>query len=350
MNVSNPNVLVSVIIPVYNVEKFISEAIESVLNQSFESIEIILVDDGSNDNSLIICEQYLYKDSRIKLIKQKNFGVSIARNNGLNSALGEYIFFMDSDDTIDSEFISTSYNIAKKKDSDIVIIGDYYCKRLPNISALPTCALFLKHSFLKKHFDIRFPKNIQPCEDGLFSHQLLALTHEIAENPSGIYNYREHDNQNHIKINNDTDKLLTQIPIWFKILEDFYNKYNLYNSHAFHFALFLEHEPFELRYIAMPISSNQKEYLHKLIKDFYQKNVNPYINMNDRTKLSKLFLVFLASNDYKEFEKYHKRYLLNLKIKFKFKKFLYKFKLKLINIIPISKYRRSLRNKIKIDL
>ena len=102
MEVNNSNIIVSVIIPVYNVEKYISEAIESVLNQSLIDIEVILIDDGSTDNSLLICEQFLQKESRIKLLKQKNSGVSNARNNGLNLAIGKYVFFMDSDDTIDS--------------------------------------------------------------------------------------------------------------------------------------------------------------------------------------------------------------------------------------------------------
>lgn len=349
MDVNSSNVLVSIIIPVYNVEKFISETIESVLNQSFKAIEIILVDDGSKDSSLLICEKYLQIDSRIKVLKQNNSGVSIARNNGLKIASGAYIFFMDSDDTLDSEFIATSYEIAKKNDSDIVVVGAYYCKRMPHVSALPTCAQFIKHLFLVKYHDIRFPKNIQPCEDGLFSHQLLALTNSISENPFGIYYYREHENQNHIKINENSGALLEKIPFWFKILEDFYDKYNLYGSHALHLALFLEHEPFELRYISMPLDSNQKDYLHNLIKDFYKKNIEPFLNKNDKKKLSLPFQVFLKSNNYEKFEKFYKNHLLHLRIKLRFNFLFYKFKLKLINVIPISKYRKSLRNKIKLD-
>ena len=89
MKITNSDILVSVIVPIYNAERYISETIESILNQSLKNIEIILVNDGSTDSSLIICEQYLQKDSRIKFVNQNNSGVSIARNNGLKLANGE---------------------------------------------------------------------------------------------------------------------------------------------------------------------------------------------------------------------------------------------------------------------
>ena len=286
MEVNNSNIIVSVIIPVYNVEKYISEAIESVLNQSLIDIEVILIDDGSTDNSLLICEQFLQKESRIKLLKQKNSGVSNARNNGLNLAIGKYVFFMDSDDKIDSGFLKTSYEIGESQDLDIVVIRENCCRPLPNVSALPTWAQLLKHDFLKKYSDVRFPDNIQPCEDGLFSHQLLALTTKIGANPQGIYHYRQHENQNHKTIKEGVDKVLFQIPQWFVIIDQFYKKYNLYKSHSLHLALFMEHEPYQTRYHSMGLDSNQKEFLFDLIKDFLQKNSIPFLKNEDK-KLKK---------------------------------------------------------------
>lgn len=343
------NKFVSVIIPVYNVERYIAEAIDSVLNQSLKNIEIILVDDGSTDKSLSICEEFCLKYFNIKLIKQSNSGVSTARNNGLNVASGDYIFFMDSDDTIDSEFINTSYNIAKEKDFDIVIVGKHYCERLPNVAALPTCAQFLKHDFLIKNSDVRFPLGIQPCEDGLFSHQLLSLTSKVGENPYGIYHYREHENQNHLKINENIDKLLNQIPRWFEILEQFYSKHDSFKSHALHLALFMEHEPFELRYIAMPLDSSQKDYLHKLIKSFVNENVTPYLEKKDYKKISKQFIVFLNSKNYKSFDRYYKRHLKIQKLKAEIRFCVYKIKMFSVNFVPISKYRKQIRKSIKLD-
>lgn len=341
------NILVSIIIPVFNVEQFIAETIESVLAQKLKDIEVIIVDDGSSDNSLKICLRYAEVDARIQLISQENQGVSIARNNGLLKAKGEYVFFMDSDDTIDNEFISSSYAIAKKNDSDIIIVGDYYCKRLPNLSALPTCAQFIKNDFLKNNSDVRFPEGIQPCEDGLFSHQLLALTDFVDKNPFGVYFYREHENQNHHRINENVEKVLKQIPKWFEILESFYKKNDIHTSHALHLAFFIEHEPFELRYLAMPLNDDQKDFLHNLIKDFFQKNVISNLSNKDKKRLSKPFVVFIKSKNYQKFDIFYKRHLWNLKMKRNFNIFIYKAKLKLVNIIPVSKYRKRIRAKIK---
>lgn len=100
---------VSVIIPVYNVEKYLEETVDSVVNQTLKEIEIILINDGSEDKSLKIAEEYLKKDKRIILINQKNQGVSFARNTGLKISNGEYIYFMDSDDFIDNDTLEICY-------------------------------------------------------------------------------------------------------------------------------------------------------------------------------------------------------------------------------------------------
>ena len=92
--------MISVIVPVYKTEKFLSDCIKSILNQTYHDLEVILVNDGSPDSSGQICEEYAKKDSRIKVIHQENAGVASARNTGLNLAAGEYITFVDSDDYI----------------------------------------------------------------------------------------------------------------------------------------------------------------------------------------------------------------------------------------------------------
>lgn len=339
MKIANSNILISVIIPVYNVENFIEETIESVLLQSLKNIEIILVDDGSIDKSLMICEQFSQNDSRIKLLRQKNSGVSNARNNGLELAEGEYVFFMDSDDTIDSEFLKSSYEVAKTGNFDIVIIGEYCCSWLPNVTALPTWAQLLKHDFLIKHSDVRFPANIQPCEDGLFSHQLLALTKRIGTNPAGVYHYRKHENQNHKTNNDSVDKVLLKIPKWFEILDDFYKRNNLYYSHSLHLAFFMEHEPFQLRYLSMPLNEEQKEYLHTIIKTFVLKNILPCLISADEKKLSTSFTYFINSKDSVEFDSFYKR----LKLKYKIRLFLVRF-------IPVSKIRKKMREQVRNEI
>lgn len=115
---------VSVIVPVYNVEKFLPECLDSLINQTLKDIEIICVNDGSKDNSLTILQKYAQKDSRIKIIDQQNQGLSAARNSGMKTASGEFIGFVDSDDWVDLNYYEKLYNAAKKFDSDIAV-GDF---------------------------------------------------------------------------------------------------------------------------------------------------------------------------------------------------------------------------------
>ena len=117
------NPLVSVIIPVYNVESYLKECLDSVVNQSYKNLEIILVDDGSNDGSGAICDDYASGDERIKVIHKKNGGVSEARNLGIKESRGEYITFVDADDFIDSKAMENLVTNSKKYKTDITI-GD----------------------------------------------------------------------------------------------------------------------------------------------------------------------------------------------------------------------------------
>ena len=119
----NNNIKVSVVVPVYNSEKYISKTLESIINQTVKEIEIICVNDGSKDNSLQILQQFQEKDKRIKIIDKKNEGVWKARMDGIKEAQGEYITFIDADDYIKNNFIESLYNNIKQNDSDIAICG-----------------------------------------------------------------------------------------------------------------------------------------------------------------------------------------------------------------------------------
>ncbi len=110
---------VSIIIPVYNVEKYLEKCLISLINQTLKEIEIICVNDGSTDNSRAILEQFQLKDKRIKILNQENLGVSQARNNGINIAQGEYIGFVDSDDYVDNDYFEKLYNSAKKFNAEV---------------------------------------------------------------------------------------------------------------------------------------------------------------------------------------------------------------------------------------
>ena len=128
----NDDVKISVIMPVYNVEEYLPKAIESVLNQSFNNFELILVNDGSIDNSGEICDSYAKKDKRIKVIHQVNSGAHNARNNALKLASGKYVCFFDSDDYIDNNMLEDLYDLAKKYNSNLVISGFYINTYLTN--------------------------------------------------------------------------------------------------------------------------------------------------------------------------------------------------------------------------
>ena len=118
--------MVTVIIPVYNVEMYLPLCINSILKQTYQNLEIILIDDGSTDDSPGICDTYALKDNRIKVIHQQNQGAAVARNTGLENATGEYIVFVDSDDFINEKMIEKLYIALKQTDSDLSICNFKY--------------------------------------------------------------------------------------------------------------------------------------------------------------------------------------------------------------------------------
>ena len=123
MIVEKNNFLISVIVPVYNVEKYINRCIDSILSQTYGYLEIILVDDGSKDSSGIICDAYKKIDSRIKVIHKENGGLSSSRNIGLDLCKGDYICFIDSDDWIAADTIEHLLLMITKYDGDCAQIG-----------------------------------------------------------------------------------------------------------------------------------------------------------------------------------------------------------------------------------
>lgn len=180
---------VSIIIPVYNVEKYLQRCLESIVNQTLQDIEIICVNDGSKDGSIEILEKFALKDSRIKLITQENAGVSAARNTGLDIAQGEYVMFLDGDDYYIKNACQIAYDSITAQGADIGVFGlfeKYWIfskfgrvnksirKALKTIT--PNLWLFqtfcwnkiYKKEFLSKN-NLKFPAGIKTSEDGIFS-------------------------------------------------------------------------------------------------------------------------------------------------------------------------------------
>ncbi|WP_330623213.1 glycosyltransferase family 2 protein [Kineothrix sp. MSJ-39] len=115
--------LISIIVPVYNVEKYLARCIDSILKQSYSNLEIILIDDGSTDTSGTICDQYTMKDQRIRVVHKKNEGLGYARNSGIELANGKYITFIDSDDYIGEKHIEKMYNLIINTNTDTCLAG-----------------------------------------------------------------------------------------------------------------------------------------------------------------------------------------------------------------------------------
>ena len=219
--------LVSIIVPVYNAEKYIHQCIDSLLAQTFTNIEVILVDDGSSDNSGVICDEYAAKDGRVKVIHQQNGGVSVARQTGIDNAAGEYSIHADPDDWVEPNMIKELVAKAKADDADMVIC-DFICEGIfgqtYNSSNLPsrpsTDDLIHRLLFQQLHGScwnklvkrvcsnsVAFtPQHICIYEDLLYNVRLLKQNIKVSYLPKAFYHYRT-SNTNSI-CNNITGKII----------------------------------------------------------------------------------------------------------------------------------------------
>lgn len=202
--------LISIIIPVYNVEKYLSVCLDSVLNQTYKDLEIILVNDGSTDNSGVICDLYARKDNRIKVLHTDNNGVSSARNAGIECANGELICFIDSDDTVEENYIDSLVNTWVEDKSDLVIcnIKDIYPNRiiskrkvgsrltgvfredywkLIDLLRVPVVKLYNKDIIQK--YSIRFPTYIHTAEDQILNFNYYSHVNSYSHVDESLYNY-----------------------------------------------------------------------------------------------------------------------------------------------------------------
>lgn len=178
---------ISVIIPVYKVEKYLDRCLESVVNQTYSNLEIILVDDGSPDRCGELCDQWAEKDSRIKVIHKKNGGLGFARNSGLDVATGDYIAFVDSDDYLDVTMYEKLMKQAEATDSDIVFCG--HIKELSNGEKIPVSDFKETKVFDKKYLLLLSQGFFKPSE---FKQGLLTMSVWHAIYRRSIINCRFH--------------------------------------------------------------------------------------------------------------------------------------------------------------
>lgn len=208
--------LVSVLIPVYNVEEYLERCLDSVLNQSLTRIEVICVNDGSTDKSLEILKKYQENDSRVIIVSKENGGLPSARNAGIERARGEYIGFVDSDDYVQPDMFEKLYNTAKKEKSDVVVCGANILPETPRASDWLYACLspgyrkydkfdanmlfhdmtvtpFLWRTLIKKSlidkYNLRLNETIMIGEDKAFQCKVYPLAESITVIPDKLYNY-----------------------------------------------------------------------------------------------------------------------------------------------------------------
>lgn len=224
--------LITIIVPVYNVENYVRDCIESILAQSYSDLEIILVDDGSSDNSGVICDEFAEKDSRVTVIHKENKGLSSARNTGIKKASGNYVMMIDSDDWIDPDYVKELYK-AIETDNKVMFVNSQplFCyengesrlnqrlrekftvngKELLHAILSETSNHYIHTKLFRKEvFDyVRF-KEGRLDEDTLFTYELCRAIEDIGgrmvEIPLAAYHYRQrqtsicHDNSIELRI------------------------------------------------------------------------------------------------------------------------------------------------------
>lgn len=197
------NPKISIIVPVYNAEKYLHRCIESILAQTFKDFELLLIDDGSKDNSGYICDDYAQKDERVRVWHKENGGVSSARNVGLDNARGEWVTFADSDDWLESNAFAYYDELTNKHTFDYLYCG-YYLNDIPEISDLEgnfDILNFLNKSEFDKLWyglysrlvikdnNIRFNETITLSEDKLFNYQFLKYCCQVYCAKVAFYHY-----------------------------------------------------------------------------------------------------------------------------------------------------------------
>ena len=208
--------LISIIVPIYKVEKYLRQCIDSIINQTYSNLEIILVDDGSPDNCGKICDEYVKIDKRIKVIHKENGGLSSARNAGLDIATGDYIGFVDSDDYIDKNMYEELINSINKYNSDIAVCTFSFKNKYRNkvVNYFNEEYLFKdKDKFIeakdgkrrinpnawtklykRKIFDnIRYPEGLI-YEDSYVIYDIMNIADSVSYVPKPLYYYRERKN------------------------------------------------------------------------------------------------------------------------------------------------------------
>ena len=330
---TNPKI--SVILSAYNEEKFIRKAIESLINQTLEDIEIIIINDGSTDDTLNIINSYAKDDSRIVVVDQENIGLGASRNKGMKIATGEYLTFLDGDDWFTEEAFEISYNEAKAKDTDITMYqminyddetGRVYENDWFNLNNLDesfdnvvfspektkdflfdlsvsSCQKIYRNTFLKS-IDASFPEGIY-FEDMPFFFYVYLKAERISIIRKHFYYRRKHNASiTHVVDANYLDTVEAGCELMRRFIAN-----GFYEDYKFDLIAYKINGP---RMALMDITEDAKEPMFNLIKEDYEKikesEYYPDYLDNLGPKKKKFFLDVLKYDDYAQFKKNNPEY------------------------------------------
>lgn len=227
---------ISIIIPIYNVERYLRQCIDSILAQTFTDFELLLIDDGSPDGCPVICDEYAEKDARIRVFHKQNGGVTSARNKGLNNANGNWIIYIDGDDWIEPTYVEELYNAAINNEADIAICAFRFVYEdgssvieHPTIwddnkqaslnryiaSIWTTACGTIQKSSLYKDNGVQSPKDLTFCEDFHLMVRLCYFANKVVSINRPLYNYRQRSSSIVHSLNDKTwrDELSTYLEI-----------------------------------------------------------------------------------------------------------------------------------------
>lgn len=320
---------ISVVIPVYNVEKYLKQCLDSVVNQTFNDIEIICIDDGSSDSSLDILNEYAKKDDRFKILTQENKGPSYTRNRGIDTAQGKYLYFMDSDDYIEPESLEELYNIAESNSTDCIIFkminfddetGEKYSSEYYDMEFLGELVgdnvfshkdikgdlFFVAVSPQGKFFNLDFIRNIKFPEDVIFEDNVFFL--EVLLKAERLYFYDKYLCNRRVRSGSlmTSKKNFTDYITVSNMMVDMSKEHGIYND-EYKPQLFEKILKNSFMRFNEVTDESKLEYFDALKKDFLSKKDtldrdDVFQNMDSRLK--EIYYKCMEANTPKEFELY----------------------------------------------
>lgn len=313
--------LISIIVPVYNIEKYLPRCIESILDQTYKNWEAIFINDGSTDNSLKILEEYKKRDERIKIIDKKNAGSGAARNTGIEHSGGGYLAFLDSDDWYEKNFLEKLYNNLIENNSDVAMcnpkmtyddmsknkkINTYFFneielnktpEKILRILAMPVVwnKLYKKEIIVKN--GIKFP-NCSFCEDVEFLYKTFLYVNKVSKIEDTLYNYYQREDSVTKKVKEESIEQLYQV---LKNIENYIK--NNFNSKLEIFYLYKIQFIYSVSLTLLARIDND-EILKKKINiknNFEVKNINKKLILKNKKIL--IYYIAIRLNKILEFSK-----------------------------------------------